>query len=154
MPEKNAEKIIWESSSKIEQTPEQKKETTELPKIIKTEQTGGNLPKNPESTAPFSPNETEKIKEKKIELEDLTNQLALMLKEADPSAESGEKKIQSLVKKIVESLVVDNDNSADITAREKDRIIEQLSEGNLGTYGYLQEVFNEEIGSKLSRKSF
>ena len=153
MPESNAEKIKWEGS--IEQ---KTYESGEMPENRINAESAHEISETTEGEA--APVESLKAKnnlpenEIKIENQELESQLGLLLREIDLSEESGERKIQNLIKKIAENLILKNDHSASRTAEDKDQLIERLSEGNLSTYGYLQEIFNEEIGTKLSRKNF
>lgn len=154
MPELNAEKINWEQTPQPESPQERAAEIPEkngpekiADRQFRSERDSAIPPQSEQKATDFNQG-------KKAETQELEGQLAVLLKETDPSEESGERQITNLVKKIAENLILKNDSSASRTSEEKDALIDRLSEGNLSTYGYLQEVFNEEIGSKLDRKSF
>jgi hypothetical protein len=154
MPELNAEKINWEQKSRPESSQEPAKEILQENNLEKIE--SGNIESEREVETVTRPDQkaVSLHQEKNAETQEMERQLSMLLKETDPSEESGERQINNLVKKMAENLILKNDSSPSRTSEEKDALIDRLSEGNLSTYGYLQEIFNEEIGSKLDRKSF
>ncbi len=154
MPELNAEKINWSERPSEEKIPDSSGELSPEQEVIRSQEKDSmeKINSKPfESTERTSGNPAQEVAADTNEWE---RKLASLLQETDPSEEQGEKQITNLIKNISENLILKNDSSPNRITKEKDLLIDRLSEGNLGTYGYLQEIFNEEISKKLDRKTF